>query len=361
MEEKLKRRRLDDAISADDERDDDTGDDCLPDNVRTQTYHKTLTQNATATQNLRSEKPGEGVGMGFPVPNCFPTKHQFRGGDRKYYSGLINACGECVGFSLSGKRAAYGRIVIGSHYSPYELVFTLLFNGDFRVNIMFLGTYDNTSFAPFDPEAKRKVVRQTFQKLRAMNDMMTAKEIRDMKTLAAAFLFNTDTQMDSDPIAEMQIGTKDADYHEDGYHTLLEVVTVTESHARLHYRAVEKRKTAGGIDSVKSPAVAAMAMLAIEFAVQRWPTLGWSQLLPKSLRADFLDGPLTHRFTALVAYEDAMSGESLLASGGEDQDEDEAADDSARHGGGGGGGSAAKAAGKRPFSDVKSATAAASH
>ena len=151
--------------------------------------------------------------------------------------------------------AAYGRIVIGSHYSPYELVFTLLFNGDFRVNIMFLGTYDvslalscaralvrscaralvlpgaprtpvrcartvppirlppvnrirlisthlplseccirrrsncaicfkndcavlypqNTSFAPFDPEAKRKVVRQTFQKLRAMNDMMTAK------------------------------------------------------------------------------------------------------------------------------------------------------------------------------------------
>ena len=37
-----------------------------------------------------------------------------------------------------------------------------------------------------------------------------------MKTLAAAFLFNTDTQMDSDPIAEMQIGTKDADYHEDG-------------------------------------------------------------------------------------------------------------------------------------------------
>lgn len=50
----------------------------------------------------------------------------------------------------------------------------------------------------------------------ARRSRSTRKEIRDMKTLAAAFLFNTDTQMDSDPIAEMQIGTKDADYHENG-------------------------------------------------------------------------------------------------------------------------------------------------
>lgn len=73
MEETVKRRRLDDALSADDERDDDTGDDCLPDNVRTQTYHKTLTQNATATQNLRSVSTDTAAMRFFCVCcfNCF--------------------------------------------------------------------------------------------------------------------------------------------------------------------------------------------------------------------------------------------------------------------------------------------------
>lgn len=259
-------------------------------------------------------------------PNMFNCVFEFRGADRKYYSALLNECQEPSGFALHEATDSFMRCVVGSHFSPFEIVFRSTLKGEIFMNIVFLCSYDTQRNIQLNTNRR-------FDLLRHGSAHLDAGEVGDMQRLSGIFKGAPNS---SDPISTMDLPTENVNakskygpqvseeykelesYENDGYHILTQCITAHGGqHTRLSYRPLQVEKEAKG--GVRFEAVSQILMFYLSIAFDRWPLVDWQRMLPHTLIEEIKSGPFASIYDDYLVYHNVEDQNH-------DEDEDEDTD-----------------------------------